>query len=79
MTRIGFGIDVGGSGVKGARVDLETGQFIGERIKILTPKPATPDAVADTILQIVRAAEWEGPVGITIPSVVQMYPITRRQ
>lgn len=70
MTRIGFGIDVGGSGVKGARVDLETGEFIGERIKILTPKPATPDAVADTILQIVRAAEWEGPVGITIPSVV---------
>lgn len=70
MTRIGFGIDVGGSGVKGARVNLDTGEFIGERIKILTPKPATPDAVADTVLQIVRTAEWEGPVGITLPSVV---------
>lgn len=70
MTRIGFGIDVGGSGVKGARVDLETGEFVGERIKILTPKPATPDAVADTVRQIVETAEWEGPVGITLPSVI---------
>ena len=44
--RRGFGIDVGGSGIKGAIVDLDTGQLIGDRIKLLTPQPATPDAVA---------------------------------
>ncbi|WP_025252984.1 polyphosphate--glucose phosphotransferase [Corynebacterium vitaeruminis] len=71
MTRIGFGIDVGGSGIKGARVDLESGEFIGDRIKIATPQPATPEAVADTIAEILRIAEWNGPVGITLPSVIK--------
>ncbi|ALP33879.1 Polyphosphate glucokinase [Corynebacterium pseudotuberculosis] len=71
MTRIGFGIDVGGSGIKGARVDLDTGDFVGDRIKILTPKPATPEAVAQMISRIVAEAEWEGPVGITLPSVIR--------
>lgn len=68
---IGFGVDVGGSGIKGGVVDLDTGELVGERIKILTPQPATPDAVAETIAEIVRIAEWEGPVGITLPSVVR--------
>ena len=67
----GFGIDVGGSGIKGALVDLNTGQFIGERIRIATPKPATPDAVADVIAEITHRFEWDGPVGITLPSVIQ--------
>lgn len=71
MTNIGFGIDVGGSGIKGARVDLDTGEFIGDRVKILTPKPATPQAVAETINSILKQAEWDGPVGITLPSVVR--------
>lgn len=71
MTRIGFGIDVGGSGIKGARVDLESGEFIGDRIKIATPQPATPEAVADTMAEILRIAEWDGPVGITLPSVIK--------
>ena len=71
MSKIGFGIDVGGSGIKGARVDLETGEFVGDRIKILTPKPATTDAVAETIVAILDQAEWDGPVGITLPSVVK--------
>lgn len=68
---IGFGVDVGGSGIKAGVVDLDTGELVGERIKILTPQPATPDAVAETIAEIVRIAEWEGPVGITLPSVVR--------
>lgn len=68
---IGFGVDVGGSGIKGGVVDLDTGELVGERIKIPTPQPATPDAVAETIAEIVRIAEWEGPVGITLPSVVR--------
>lgn len=71
MERVGFGIDIGGSGIKGARVDLETGDFVGERIKILTPQPATPEAVAATVAEILRIAEWTGPVGITMPSVIQ--------
>ncbi|AGS34985.1 polyphosphate glucokinase [Corynebacterium maris DSM 45190] len=66
-----FGVDVGGSGIKGAIVDLTTGEFIGDRIKILTPQPATPDAVAETIAELLDRAEWEGPVGITLPSVVK--------
>lgn len=71
MKNIAFGVDIGGSGIKGAKVDLTTGEFIGDRIKIKTPKPATPDAVAETVLEILERAEWEGPVGITLPSVVK--------
>ncbi|WP_312899027.1 polyphosphate--glucose phosphotransferase [Corynebacterium variabile] len=67
----GFGIDIGGSGIKGARVDMDSGEFIGERIKILTPRPATPEAVADVVAELLEQAEWDGPVGITVPAVVQ--------
>ncbi|MFD6060115.1 polyphosphate--glucose phosphotransferase [Rhodococcus wratislaviensis] len=70
MTKTGFGVDVGGSGVKGGVVDLETGQLVGDRIKLLTPQPSTPEAVAETVAEIIRQAEWNGPVGITLPSVV---------
>lgn len=66
----GFGVDVGGSGIKGALVDLETGELVEERIKIETPHPATPAAVAATVAEIVSRAGWDGPVGITLPSVV---------
>lgn len=65
-----FGIDIGGSGVKGAAVDLATGELLHERIKIATPRPATPDAVADTVARLVARAGWDGPVGITLPCVV---------
>ncbi|MGX7729770.1 polyphosphate--glucose phosphotransferase [Rhodococcus sp. 2H158] len=67
---LGFGVDVGGSGIKGGVVDLSTGRLVGERIKILTPQPSTPQAVADTIARIVDQAQWTGPVGVTLPSVV---------
>ncbi|WP_327119359.1 ROK family protein [Nocardia sp. NBC_01730] len=65
-----FGIDIGGSGVKGAAVDLTTGDLIHERIKIATPHPATPLAVAAAVAELVAEAEWAGPVGITLPAVV---------
>ncbi|MEU1208789.1 polyphosphate--glucose phosphotransferase [Nocardia sp. NPDC005825] len=65
-----FGIDIGGSGVKGAEVDLATGELVYERIKIATPHPATPNAVAEAVAKLVAQAGWEGPVGITMPSVV---------
>jgi len=67
----GFGIDIGGSGIKGALVDLEKGALIGDRLRIDTPKPATPDAVADVVAEIVRHFGWDGPVGITLPAVVK--------
>ncbi len=67
----GFGIDVGGSGIKGAIVDLDTGEFVGERHKIATPQPATPEAVAETITAIIEHFRWDGPVGITLPSVMK--------
>jgi polyphosphate glucokinase len=69
-SRRGFGVDVGGSGVKGGVVDLDTGHLIGDRFKILTPQPATPDAVAKTIADVVKHFDWKGPLGVTYPGVV---------
>jgi polyphosphate glucokinase len=68
--RKGFGVDVGGSGIKGGIVDLDTGQLIGERFKLPTPQPATPDAVSDTIAAVVREFGWTGSLGVTYPGVV---------
>lgn len=68
--RRGFGIDVGGSGVKGGIVDLDTGELIGDRFKLLTPQPATPEAVAATIAEVVAHFGWDGPLGVTYPGVV---------
>ncbi len=66
----GFGIDVGGSGVKGAIVDLDTGQIVGERFRLETPQPATPEAVTRTVAEVVRHFGWTGPLGVTYPGVV---------
>jgi polyphosphate glucokinase len=66
----GFGVDVGGSGVKGGIVDLSTGKLIGDRCKLATPQPATPSAVAKTIAAVVNEFDWTGPLGVTYPGVV---------
>jgi polyphosphate glucokinase len=68
--RRGFGVDVGGSGVKGGIVDLDTGQLIGERFKLPTPQPSTPESVAKTIAEVVEKFGWEGGLGVTYPGVV---------
>ena len=68
--RRGFGVDVGGSGVKGGVVDLATGQLIGDRFKLDTPQPATPEAVAKTVAAVVREFNWTGKLGVTYPGVV---------
>jgi polyphosphate glucokinase len=68
--RRGFGVDVGGSGIKGGIVDMDTGLLIGERIKVLTPQPATPPAVAKAIAEVVNGFGWTGPLGVTYPGVV---------
>ncbi|GAA1480586.1 ROK family protein [Gordonia sinesedis] len=67
---LAFGVDVGGSGIKGGIVDLNTGELVGERFKVLTPQPATPPAVADGVAEVVAHFGWMGPVGITLPGVV---------
>lgn len=65
-----FGVDIGGSGIKGAPVDLNRGDLVEPRHKVLTPHPATPDDVADTVAEVVGHFDWSGPVGITFPGVV---------
>lgn len=66
-----LGIDIGGSGIKGATVDPETGRLTRDRHKILTPQPATPKAVAGVVNQLVEHFEWEGPIGCTFPTVIR--------
>ena len=71
MGALGFGVDIGGSGIKGAVVDLDVGQLATERYKVLTPQPSTPGAVADVVAEIVGQFGWQGPIGCTFPAVVQ--------
>ena len=71
MGVLGFGIDIGGSGIKGAVVDLEAGGLATERYKVLTPQPSTPAAVANACAEVVAHFGWQGPLGCTFPAVVQ--------
>jgi polyphosphate glucokinase len=66
-----IGVDIGGTGVKGAQVDVETGTLITERVRILTPSPATPDAVAAVVVRLLEQVGGTGPVGLTLPAVVR--------
>ena len=69
-----LGIDVGGSGIKGAPVDLELGEFAQKRRRIDTPAVSTPEAVCDVIAQVVDhfdEVRSDSPIGVTIPGVVQ--------
>ncbi|CAI5529943.1 unnamed protein product [Closterium sp. Naga37s-1] len=66
-----LGLDFGGTGIKGAPVDVATGTLLLERYRIPTPNPATPQAVADVIRQIKEHFRWDGPIGIGVPSVVR--------
>lgn len=66
-----YGIDIGGTGIKGAIVDLATGQLTTDRVKFPTPHPATPDAVAAEVARLVREADWTGQIGATFPAVIK--------
>lgn len=68
---IGFGVDIGGSGIKGARVDLATGELASQRWKIPTPRSYDIDEVVQTVLDVVAQGEWEGPFGCTFPGIVK--------
>ena len=71
-----LGIDIGGTGMKAAPVDLDTGTFLADRVKIATPRPAVPDIVAEVVQKLVENFSWSGPIGITFPGVV-MSGVTR--
>jgi polyphosphate glucokinase len=66
-----FGIDIGGTGIKGAPVDMETGALRSERLRIPTPSGAKPRPVAEVVGEIVKQFDWHGPVGVGFPAVVR--------
>jgi polyphosphate glucokinase len=66
-----LGIDIGGTGIKGAPVDIETGRVTADHVRVLTPRPATPDAVATVVADLAGRFETAGVVGATFPAVIQ--------
>ena len=66
-----LGIDIGGSGIKGAPVDIEQGRLLTERLRIDTPQPSTPDAVINVVCELVAHFDWQGPVGCAFPAIVK--------
>ncbi len=66
-----FGIDIGGTGIKGAPVDTETGTMLAERKRFRTPVPAKPRAVANVVGELVQSFDWHGPVGCGFPAVIR--------
>lgn len=66
-----LGIDIGGSGIKGAPVDTTSGRLLAERFRIPTPQPATPAAMIDIAAQVVGHFSWNGPIGCGFPAVIR--------
>ncbi|WP_369374400.1 polyphosphate--glucose phosphotransferase [Promicromonospora sp. Populi] len=73
MSDLAFGIDIGGSGIKGAPVDLSTGAYADKRTRIPTPSPSTPQAVAEVLAELVEGYHLHGdvPVGVAFPAPMQ--------
>ena len=71
MTEHRFGIDIGGTGIKAAAVDVDTGTLVTERVRVLTPRPATPDSVLPVAAGLVTAASFSGLVGCAFPAVIK--------
>lgn len=70
LGNVALGIDVGGTGIKGALVDLNTGELVSERFRLDTPHPALPVVVADTIVAVADHFSFDGPAGVAFPGVV---------
>jgi polyphosphate glucokinase len=66
-----LGVDIGGTGIKAAPVDLTTGTLVAERVKLATPHPAEPGAVAAIVRDLVAGFGWTGPAGIAFPGVIR--------
>ncbi len=71
MNKITLGIDIGGSGIKGALVDTAKGEIVGERVRLDTPNPSTPENCAQVVRELVEHFKYAGPLGVTFPAVVQ--------
>ncbi len=65
-----LGVDIGGTGIKAAPVDMTTGMLVAGRVKLATPQPAEPDALAAIVRELVTGFGWKGPVGIAFPGVI---------
>jgi polyphosphate glucokinase len=65
------GIDIGGTGIKGAPIDRVAGAMLGERVRLHTPSPATPERVADVVAEVLDKVGVGGPIGLTLPSVIR--------
>ncbi len=65
-----LGIDIGGTGIKGAIVDTKKGELITDRHRIPTPQPATPKAVLNTVKELIEEFDWHGPVGCGFPAAI---------
>ena len=66
-----LGIDIGGTGVKGAVVDTATGKLVRDRFRLLTPQPATPKALCRTVSEVIFHFDWSGPVGCGFPGIIR--------
>lgn len=66
-----LGIDIGGSGMKGALVDTNTGELLTERFRIPTPKSRKPEAMAEVFAQIVKHFDYNGPIGCGFPTIIK--------
>lgn len=71
MSTVYLGIDVGGSGIKGALVDPASGEMLTERVRVETPQPATPERVVAAVAEMVDGFEYDGPFGVGFPSVIR--------
>jgi polyphosphate glucokinase len=66
-----LGVDIGGSGIKGAPVDVIKGVLTAERQRFATPQPSVPEAVGQVVAELVQNFSWQGPIGCTFPAVVK--------
>ncbi|MDO8542892.1 MAG: ROK family protein [Opitutaceae bacterium] len=66
-----LGIDIGGSALKGAPVDTETGRLLADRLRIATPEPLSPARMARKVAELARHFRWRGPIGIGFPGVIE--------
>ena len=66
-----LGIDIGGSGIKGAIVDTNKGELVSERIRIPTPKPATPGTISEVTNTLCQEHQWKGAVGVSFPTIIK--------
>lgn len=66
-----LGVDVGGSGIKGGLINIDTGEMTSERHRLKTPSPATTQAVTATFGELVRHFDWQGPIGVGFPAIIR--------